>query len=303
MTRQWGMRRVSGSEGASSLPGWTARLRACGRRSVWAAALVVGMKCAAAQDLNLSPTRPTISNSATVQSAGVLQVEIGYDGYPPSVPGNQETVATSFFYTPASRLRLDFGWAPFGHQPTGVGEASNGVGDVEIGGKVEVKKEQYHRRLPGMAVQYEAELPTASQSSFQSYGQQAILLMNHHYGRDGNVDVIVNGSVVQTGCQAANGCSYGGQQAAALSYHVQKQTRLYVEAFGQNVSQSNTPPGTYLFGGFYRQVSDGFGIDGGMRFGVSGGSPRVGVTMGLVLGKRLRRGRDGGEADRAEARP
>jgi hypothetical protein len=54
------------------------------------------------------------------------------------------------------------------------------------------------------------------------------------------------------------------------------------------VSQSNTPPGTYIFGGFYRQVSDAFGIDGGMRFGVSDHSASVGTTVGLVFGKRLR---------------
>lgn len=258
------------------------------------AVMGIGAGCARAQDLNLSPTRPTIANSATVQSAGVLQVEIGYDGYPPSTPGNQETVATSVFYTPLPRLRLDFGWAAFTHQPTSGGAAADGVGDIQVGGKVELKKEQYHRRLPGVAVQYEAELPTASQSWFRSYGQQAILLMNHHYGRDGDLDVIVNGSVVQTGCQTAEGCSYGGEQAVALSYHVRKETRLYGEVFAQNVSQSNTPPGTYLFGGFYRQVSDGFGVDGGMRFGVSDGAPRVGVTVGVVLGRRMRRGETAG---------
>jgi hypothetical protein len=133
-------------------------------------------------------------------------------------------------------------------------------------------------------------MPSASRQDFQSYGQQAILLVNHHYGRDGDLDVIVNGSVVQTGCQSAAGCSYGGQQALAVSYHVRERTRLYGETFAQNVSGSNTPPGTYVFGGFYRQMSEGIGIDGGIRFGVSSGSPRVGVTVGLVMGKRLRGG-------------
>ena len=121
----------------------------------------------------------------------------------------------------------------------------------------------------------------------QNLGQQAILLLNHHYGAHGDLDVIVNGSIVQANCQTPTGCSYGGQQSAALSYHVGKQTRLYAEAFGQNVSQSNTPPGTYIFGGFYHQVSDVFGIDGGMRFGVSDHSASYGTTVGLVFGRRL----------------
>ena len=35
-----------------------------------------------ADDLNLSPTRPVVANSATIQDKGVLQVEIGYDVFP-----------------------------------------------------------------------------------------------------------------------------------------------------------------------------------------------------------------------------
>ncbi len=241
-----------------------------------------------AQDLNLSPTRPTIANSATIQSAGVLQVETGYDAYPQRVPGNQQTVDTLITYAPLPRFRLDFGWSAFNHQQDESGTV-DGVGTISLGGKIEVKKEDYHRPAPGIAVQYEAELPTASNSTLQGYGQQAILLLNHHYGKDGDLDVIVNGSVIQSDCQSPTGCTYSGQQSFSLSYHLQKDTRLYAELFGQNTSQSNTPPGTYVFGGFYHQFSDAFAIDGGMRFGVTDHSASIGTTVGLVFGKRLKR--------------
>ena len=118
-------------------------------------------------------------------------------------------------------------------------------------------------------------------------GQQAILLLNHHYGKDGVVDVMVNGSIVQFDCQTATHCRYGGQQSLALSYHVTKSTRVYTEVFGQNNAQSNTPPGKYVFAGFYHPFSKSFGIDGGMRFGVTQGSSSYGTTIGLVFGKRL----------------
>jgi len=78
-----------------------------------------------------------------------------------------------------------------------------------------------------------------------------------------------------------------GQQSFALSYHLQKHTRLYAEVFSQNNSQSNTPPGTYAFGGFFHQFSDSFGLDGGMRFGITDHSARVGTTIGLVFGRQL----------------
>jgi uncharacterized glyoxalase superfamily protein PhnB len=256
-------------------------------RTLWQLCAFVGMAIsAAAQDMNLNPTRPTIANSAAVQSKGVLQVEAGYDAYPRNPPGNQQTLDTLFTYTPLARLRLDFDWSAFNHQQDDR-VITDGVGTIQIGGKVEVKKEQYHRLAPGVAFQYEAELPTASADALQGYGQQAILLLNHHYGKSGDFDVIVNGSIVQSDCQTVTGCRYGGQQSFALSFHVQKETRLYAEVFGQNTSQSNTPPGTYLFGGFYHQFSDTFGIDGGLRFGVSNQSAAIGTTIGLVFGKRL----------------
>lgn len=241
---------------------------------------------AAGQELNISPTRPTIANSATVQSAGVLQVETGYDAYPQRVPGNQQTVDTLIGYTPLARLRLDFGWGGFTHQQ-GDQATTNGAGTISIGGKVEFRKEQYHHPAPGIAIQYEAELPTASASALQGYGQQVIFLMNHHYGKDGDVDFILNGSLVQSDCQTGTGCTYGGQQSFAMSYHLQKETRLYAEVFGQNNSQSNTPPGTYVFGGFYHQFGESIGIDGGLRFGVSDHSASFGTTVGLVFARRL----------------
>ncbi len=246
-------------------------------------ALVTG--AASAQDLNLSPTRPTIANSATIQSQGVLQVELGYDSYPRSSPENLQTIGATVYYAPLPRLRLDFGWSPYSYQQQAPGSAANGVSTVTIGGKVELKKEDYHKLAPGVALQYEAELPTASNDALNNYGQQAILLINHHYGPSGDLDVIVNGSLVQANCQAR--CTYGGQQSLAVSYHLREDMRLYAEVFGQNNSESNTPPGTYLFGGFYKQFGDAFGIDGGLRFGVSDQSARIGATVGLVFGKRL----------------
>lgn len=236
-----------------------------------------------AQDLELSPTRPTIANGATIQGKGVLQVEAGYDAY----PGEQQTVGTLLSYVPLKRLRLDFGWSPFSHQAMG-DESSNGVGTIQVGGKVVLSDEKYHHAAPGVALQYEAELPTASMSSLQGFGQQITLLVNHHYGRNGIVDVILNGSLVQSDCQTREGCSYGGQQSFALSYHLQENTRLYFEVFGQNNSQSNTPPGIYCFGGVYRKLSDSLGVDGGLRFGVTKDAPKVGATVGFVVGRRLR---------------
>ncbi len=239
------------------------------------------------QELDLNPTRPTIANSSGIQAKGVLQVEAGYDAYPQIIPGDEQTYALSVFYAPLDRLRLDFGWSAFSSETTS-SQSYKGIGTIQAGGKVILWKEDYHKAAPGIALQYEATLPTASRQELQDKGQQLILLLNHHYGRDGDLDVIVNGSLVQSGCTDPGGCHLSGQQSVALSFHVNKSSRLYAEVFAQNDAQSNTPPGTYAFGGFFHRFNDHFGIDGGVRFGLSDHSASIGPTLGLVFGKRLR---------------
>ena len=239
-----------------------------------------------AQELDLNPTRPTIANSSGIQAKGVLQVEIGHDSYPELVPGDQQTTDVSVFYAPLDRLRLDFNLPAFNYESTAT-DSYKGVGTIQLGGKVILWQEDYHKRAPGVALQYEATLPTASRQELQDKGQQIILLLNHHYGRNGDFDVIVNGSLVQSGCVDPGGCHLGGQQAVALSFHVNKSTRLYTEVFAQNTSQSDTPPGTYAFGGFFHKFNDHFGLDVGMRFGLSDHSASFGPTLGVVFGKRL----------------
>ena len=265
-----------------------------GRSSFWPyllLALAFAFSCAdeapAQKSLDLSPSRPTVANSPSIQAKGVLQVETGYDAYPQTPPGNQQAVDTALYYTPSDHLRLDFTWTAFSYTHDAEQQAA-GVGTIQIGGKAALLKEQPHHWWPGLGFQYEAELPTASAETFNNLGQQAILLMNHHIGP---VNLILNGSVVQSDCQTRLGCSYGGQQSAALSYHPVfiPHTTLYAEAFAQNVSQSNSPPGTYVFGGFLRRFGDAFGINGGVRFGVSDHSASIGTTVGLVFGKRLRK--------------
>lgn len=259
------------------------------RRTLW---MLVVSWCAtlappaawAQKSLELSPTRPTVANSTSVQSKGVLQVETGYDLYPQKVPGRQQAVDTALYYVPWKKVRLDFTWTEFA-TTMDADKTTVGVGTIQMGTKMELVKEGKFHSSPAIGFQYEAELPTASETSLQGYGQQAILLLNHHFGP---INLIVNGSVVQADCQTSQGCVVGGQQSVAISYHPGRHNTLYAESFAQNVSQSNTPPGTYVFAGFLHRFGDAFGIDGGVRFGVCDHSSSIGTTVGLVFGKRLR---------------
>ena len=238
----------------------------------------------AEEKLELSPNRPTVANAATMQGKGILQFEVGYDAYPQTLPGAQQTVDTSLYYTPWENARLDFSWSPFSRIQSPDQQAT-GVGTVQMGTKIVFVKDQTHRWLPGLGFQYEAELPTATDDALNGYGQQAIFLMDHHFGR---AHLILNGSVVQTDCQTKSGCTVGGQQSVAVTFKATPHTSLYAETFAQNVGQSNTPPGTYVFGGFQHRLREGISLNGGLRFGVSDHSASIGTTVGLVFGKRLK---------------
>jgi hypothetical protein len=102
-----------------------------------------------AQDLSLSPTRPTVANGVSIQDKGVLQVETGYDAYPQRVPGDQQTVAGWLSYVPLEWLRLDYGWSAFSHQESEDGTAS-GVGTIQVGGKVVLFKRTVTERHQGL---------------------------------------------------------------------------------------------------------------------------------------------------------
>jgi hypothetical protein len=153
------------------------------------------------------------------------------------------------------------------------------VGTIAIGGKVVVLPEKHY---PGIAIQYEGQLPTASNAGLQGKGQQAILLVSRHWSR---YTIQAAPSFVQVNCQQR--CQLGGQQALAFGYDTSGKTTLYAEAWGQNVATSNTPPGSYVFGGFLHKFNDNVALNGGLRFGVSNHSSSFGPTMGLTFGRRI----------------
>jgi hypothetical protein len=84
------------------------------RRALWLlGTALMWLRDVRAQDINLSPSRPTVANSVTIPNKGVLQVDTGYDAYPQNPPGNQQTLDVSLYYVPLDRLRVDFVWSAF----------------------------------------------------------------------------------------------------------------------------------------------------------------------------------------------
>jgi hypothetical protein len=52
-------------------------------------------------------------------------------------------------------LRLHIGWSAFSHENAGKG-MSNGVGTMQVGGKIMLYQKKYNHAAPGVAIQHEA---------------------------------------------------------------------------------------------------------------------------------------------------
>ncbi len=224
----------------------------------------------------IDSTRPTISSDAAIQQRGVLQVESGYDGY--FLPYDQ-TGQTSLYYALTNWLRLDAGLSAWRATDTASSEREVGVGNVSVGAKAVLFRDGRSRIVPGFAVEYEASLPTASNTELRSRYHQGTLIVSNSVG---TFRWKVNGSLYGSGCERG-GCSVHGQGALGVSETLTDVTTLQAEFFGQTNS-ATAPPGAYLFGGLTHKLSDRTAVNGGLRFGVTRDAPRIGVTVGFTVG-------------------
>ncbi len=110
----------------------------------------------------IDPTRPTVSESATIQKKGVLQLEYGgdFDFRSPDFR-NRQSAPLDTQVGVNKRLRLDFGFETVVSQKDLIGMRETGIGDVRLGFKA-IARDKPKERL-GIAFAYSVKLPTASE--------------------------------------------------------------------------------------------------------------------------------------------
>ena len=224
----------------------------------------------------LDSTRPTISSDAAIQQKGVFQIESGYDGY--FLPFDQ-TGAASFYYSLTDWLRLDASLSAWRATDVGVSNRTVGVGTSAFGGKVILFHNGRSRTIPGIAVEYEETLATASRQALQSRYHQGTFIVSNSYKA---WRWKLNGSAIGSGCDKSNGCSVHGQVALGVSDKLTRSTTAYTEIFGQSNSVS-APAGAYAFAGASRLLSKHALLNGGLRFGLTQSAPTIGVTLGVTI--------------------
>lgn len=224
----------------------------------------------------LDSTRPTISSDAAIPQKGVLQIESGYDGY--FLPFDQ-TGATSFYYSMTQWLRLDATVSFWRATDVGVSDRTVGIGTSAFGAKAVLFHDGRSKTIPGVALEYEETLATASRQELQSRNHQGTLILSNSYGP---WRWKLNGAAVGTGCETSDRCSVHGQTALGVSYDLTRATTAITEFFGQSDSIS-APAGAYAFVGASHQFSKHALLNGGLRFGMTPAAPTVGLTLGVTF--------------------
>ena len=228
------------------------------------------------------PSRPTLSNPAEFQRAGVLQIEYGYDGSFRNLDSSTEQSApVALRFAAASRLLLELDLDTVNSQKDAVGVRETGIGDTTIGIQgVAVRETEQH---PALAFAYYFKLPTASVEKGLGSGRvdhKIIALISKTINR---TDIDFNAAYLIVGREGEEGWVTGGQAALAFSQNFKRNYSLQGELSGQTKDDAQ-PVGLFALGALAYKVNRRLVLDSGMRFGLTHDAPRIGVFAGLTVG-------------------
>jgi hypothetical protein len=232
----------------------------------------------------IKPARPSVSNPAEIQKAGVLQVEYGYDSnfrasdfrFHQSLPLNIRFAAHSHFLLEAEietvqSERMDKG-----------GKLETGVGDTRLGFQVVALKDS--EKHPALAFAYAVKIPTASESKMLGSGRfdhRVTALVSKKLGA--NTDFDINFAYLNVGREDSNHRADGGLGAISLSHEFENKFGYEAELSGNSLDDVQ-PKGVYTLGALTYKVNKRLRFDTGMRFGLSSEAPRVGFFAGFTVG-------------------
>lgn len=230
----------------------------------------------------IKSSRPGVANPAEIHKAGVLQLEYGYDAsFRAEEFRTEQTAPLTLRFAAASRLLLEANLDTFISQTDEAGTRTTGVGDTRLGLQIVALKDA--ERQPALGFAYYVKLPSASQGKGLGTGRFDHKFVTLISKKLGSVDLDLNGAVLFVGREDASGWMTGGQGALSFSGEFENGFGLLGELSGQTKDDVQ-PQGLYALGAVTYKVNRRFRLDGGMRFGLTEDSPRVGVFTGITIG-------------------
>ncbi len=225
---------------------------------------------------HIDATRPTVSSDAAIQQKGVLQIEAGYDGYFSPYDGTQ---AMNLYYAATNWLRIDGAVPGWRSTDAGVQNRTDGLGNSSLGAKLVLFHQGKSKLIPGVAVQYSATFPSATEDMLRSRYHRGTLILSQTFA---NWGVKVNGSLIGD-CYHSSGCGLRGQGVAGVTYNLSDCITLAADVFGDTVSVS-APPGIYQLSGVTYKLTRAVSLNTGVRFGLNSSASTIGITAGITVG-------------------
>jgi len=234
------------------------------------------------EDDFIDPTRPTVSESATIQKKGVLQLEYGgeFDFRSPDFR-NRQTAPLDLQFAVNKRLRLDFGFETAVSQKDSMGMRESGIGDVSLGFKT-IARDKPKERL-AIAFAYSVKIPTASEEKELGTGRvdhNLRLIFNRTLGKN---DFVVNVSYLNVGREDNDRRASGAQAVFAFERKLPKKFSVITELFANSVDEEQ-PRGIYFLGALTYKINKRLRFDVGARPGFGRDAPKIGIFAGLTVG-------------------
>lgn len=241
----------------------------------------------AANDSFLDPTRPSVSESATVQRAGVLQIDFGADiDFDSSAFRSQAVVPLGLRYAVNDSLRLDLDVDTVASEQDRMGVRETGFGDTGLGFKAIIVGDPETRLAS--AISYTVKLPTASDAMGLGSGRvdhDLRFILNRKFGK---TDYVFNVSYLNIGRDDSSRRASGALAVFAVARELPKNFGVLGEVYGQSVDGPAGERGAYGLGAVTYQLSERLRFDAGVRFGFGSDAPNGGLFVGLTTGIDLR---------------
>jgi hypothetical protein len=228
------------------------------------------------------PSRPSLSNPAEFQRAGVLQLEYGYDAAFRAAGFRVQQVAPlALRFAASRRVLLEADLDTVSSQTDETHTRMTGIGDTQLGVQVVAVKETEEH--PALAFAYYVKLPSASQNKNLGSGRFDHKILMLVSKKVGGTTVDFNAVYLINGREHESGWVTGGEYALAFSHGFKKKLGVQGEISGQTKDDAQ-PVGLFTLGALTYNVNRRLVLDGGMRFGLTSDAPRVGVFAGLTVG-------------------
>ena len=226
--------------------------------------------------------RPTVSEGASVQKKGVLQIEYGGD-FDFDAPDfrNEQVAPLGVYYAVNKRLRLDFEFETVTSQENRMEMRETGIGDVNLGFKA-IARDEPKERL-AVAFSYSVKLPTASEEKELGTGKvdhNLRLIFNRAYGKN---DFTVNFSYLNVGREMSDRSDSGAQVVFTYERELPKRFGIIAETFGNTVDEEQ-PRGLYVLGALTYKINKRLRFDIGARPGFGRDAPKFNFFFGLSVG-------------------